>query len=96
MSPRDELTAKRAEILRLAREHGARDVRLFRSALYGEVRPDSDVDFLVAVGPKTSSWFPAGLVIDLERLMGRKVDVVTESMLHWSIRDEILREAKPL
>ena len=96
MTLRDELTAKRDEILQIARTHGARDVRVFGSVLHGEDRPDSDVDLLVAVGPKTSSWFPAGLVIDLERLMGRKVDVVTESMLHWSIRDEILREAKPL
>ena len=43
--------------------------------------------------PETSAWFPAGLVLDLEALLGRKVDVLTEKALHWYIRDRILAEA---
>lgn len=88
--------AKRKEILEIARRHGAVDVRIFGSAARGEARSDSDVDLLVKPGPKTSAWFPAGLILDLEDLLGRKVDVLTEGALHWYIRDRILAEAVPL
>jgi hypothetical protein len=96
MNLRDEVMTKREEILRLAKEHGASNVRLFGSVARGEERPGSDIDFLVAMGPKTSPWFPVGFIEDLEKTLGHKVDVVTEGMLHWSIREEVLREAKPI
>jgi predicted nucleotidyltransferase len=86
----------RDEILRIAREHGALRVRLFGSYARGEQRPDSDVDLLVDAGPQTSSWFPAGMVVDLEKLLGCRVQVLTEPALHPLIRDEIMREALPL
>jgi predicted nucleotidyltransferase len=90
------LQQKRADILRIAAKHGAYNIRLFGSVGRGESGPDSDVDFLVDVGPEHSPWFPAGLVLELEKLLGRKVDVVTEPALHWYIRDQVLQEAKPL
>jgi predicted nucleotidyltransferase len=95
--PIDELLQeKREEILRIAVRHGAYNVRVFGSAVRGEAGPDSDVDFLVEVGPGRSPWFPAGLMLDLEELLGRKVDVVTEQALHWYIHDRVLEEAVPL
>jgi predicted nucleotidyltransferase len=90
------LRDKRNEILEIARRHGATNVRIFGSVARGAARLDSDVDFLVRPETKTSPWFPAGLVLDLEELLGRKVDVVTEGGLHWYIRDRILAEAVPL
>jgi uncharacterized protein len=90
------LREKRQDILRIAAQHGAYNVRVFGSAARGEASPDSDVDLLVEVGPVHSSWFPAGLVVDLENLLGRKVDVVTKEALHWYIRDRVLKEAMPL
>ena len=90
------IRAKRNEIQRIAVKHGARNVRVFGSVARGEARPDSDVDFLIDVEPVTSSWFPAGLVQDLENLLGRRVEVVTELGLNHLIRDEVLREAVPV
>ncbi len=90
------IRAKREEIQRIAIKHGARNVRVFGSVARGEARPDSDVDFLIDVEPVTSSWFPAGLVQDLESLLGRRVEVVTERGLNHLIRDEVLREAVPV
>lgn len=87
---------KREQILQIAARHGAYNVRVFGSAARGEAAPDSDVDLLVDVGPTHSRWFPAGLILDLEELLGREVDVVTEGALHWYIRDRILEEAVPL
>ena len=93
----DELViSRREEILRLAAKHGAHNVRIFGSAARGDAGPESDVDLLVDAGPATTAFFPAGLRVDLEDLLGRKVDVVTERALHWYIRDRILKEAKPL
>ncbi len=90
------LRKRREEVLRLAGMHGAREVRLFGSVARGEAVKESDIDLLVKTGPVTTPWFPAGLIEDLERLLGRKVEVVTENALHWYIRDKVLKEAVPL
>jgi hypothetical protein len=90
------LRARRGQILRIAAKHGARNVRVFGSVVHGEAGPESDVDLLVDVGPDPSPFFPGGLLADLEELLGRRVDVVTEGALHWYVRERILREAVPL
>ena len=96
MTLQELLQTKREEILAIAARHGAYNVRVFGSAARGEADEASDVDLLVDAGPETSPWFPAGLIIDLEELMGREVDVVTEGALHWYIKDQVVREAVPL
>jgi predicted nucleotidyltransferase len=90
------LKEKREEILGIAAKHGARNVRIFGSTVRGETGPESDVDFLVDVEPVHSSWFPAGLILDLEELLGQKVDVLTEDSIYWLLRRRILKEARPL
>ena len=62
----------------------------------GKPRPDSDIDLLIEKGSTTSSWFPAGLVLELEEMLGRKVEIVTEKALNPHLRDRVLREAMPL
>jgi uncharacterized protein len=90
------LCDKRDEIRELAAKHGAGNIRLFGSVARGDARPDSDVDLLIDVVSTPSSWFPAGLVLDLEALLGRKVEVVTEKALDRDLREQVLREAVPL
>ena len=96
MGIEDVLRDKREEILEIVKRHGADQVRVFGSIARGEAHADSDIDLLVRPGPRTSAWFPAGLVLDLEALLGRKVDVLSEKALHWYIRDRIISEAVPL
>jgi len=86
----------RDEILRLARAHGARKLRLFGSAARGDDRSDSDVDLLVEMEPGRSLVDHVALKQDLEGLLGRDVDVVTEQSLHPRLRDRVLREAVSL
>jgi predicted nucleotidyltransferase len=62
----------------------------------GEAESASDIDLLIDAGLTTSTWFPAGLILDLEDLLGRRVEVVTERALNPYLRDTILREAIPL
>jgi len=96
MSVTDLLQSKRSEILRIAEKHGVRNVRVFGSSVRGDATEGSDIDFLVEPTEETSPWFPAGLVEELERLLGRPVDVVTVESLYWLLRRRILKEAKPL
>jgi hypothetical protein len=84
---------KREEILRIAEKHGVTSIRVFGSVARGDAGPDSDVDFLIEVGPKTSPWFPGGFVADLEALLGRHVDVATPKGLNRYLRDDVLAEA---
>jgi len=90
------LQANRHEILTLAARHGARSLRVFGSFARGEVHPTSDVDFLVELGPGATLIDLGSLQMDLQDLLGRKVDVVETDALHWSIRERVLREAVPL
>jgi predicted nucleotidyltransferase len=92
----DLLQEKREEILQTAAQYGAYNVRVFGSVVRGEARPDSDVDFLVEMDPHRSLLDLGGLLMDLQDLLGREVDVVTEKGLHWYIRDQVLAEAKLL
>ena len=90
------LKERRQEILRIAARHGAHNVRVFGSVARGEAGPDSDVDLLVEVGSERTPFFPGGLIADLEELLGKKVQVVTQEGLHWYIRERVLEEAVPL
>jgi predicted nucleotidyltransferase len=86
----------RDEILRIAERHGATNVRVFGSVARGTAGAESDLDLLVDVGPNRSPWFPGGLIMDLEDLLGCRVDVATGDALHRRIRDRVLMEARPL
>lgn len=93
----DELRGRRREaILAAAARHGVTRVRVFGSFARGEAREDSDVDLLIERGPYRTPFFPGGLIADLEDLLGRRVDVVTESSLPERIRGRVLEEAVPL
>jgi len=96
MTLKQLIEEKRDDIVNIAAKHGARNVRLFGSVARGDDRPDSDVDILVDAGLTTSSWFPAGLILDLEQVLGRPVEVVTEKGLNPLIREHVLQEAVPL
>jgi len=89
------LRAKRGQILKIAARYGATRVRIFGSVARREAGPLSDIDFLVEMEGR-SLLDHVALIQDLEDLLERKVDVVTESALHWYIKDKIIREAVPL
>ncbi|MTF37718.1 nucleotidyltransferase family protein [Cyanobacterium aponinum UTEX 3222] len=97
MSLTSLLKEKRAEIIAIAAKHGAFNVRVFGSVATGKERDNSDIDFLIDYNPeKITSWFPGGLLMDLQDLLGCKVDIVTEDGISHLIRERILKEAKPL
>lgn len=91
-----DLRERRDEILAIAAKHGAVNVRVFGSVARGEATTGSDVDFLVDMLPQHSSWWPAGLILDLEEALESDVDVATPNVLHGVVREHVLREAVPL
>ena len=96
MSDPSPLGPARAAVLRIARKFGARSVRLFGSLARGEADAASDIDLLVELEPGRSLLDLGGMQFELEALLGRHVDVVTERGLRPRIRDRVLREAVPL
>lgn len=78
MDSMEILKSRRADILRLAQEHGARNVRVVGSVARGEARAESDVDFLVEMDNGRSLLDLIKLNQDLETLLDRKVDVLTD------------------
>ncbi|MDD2903262.1 MAG: nucleotidyltransferase family protein [Syntrophales bacterium] len=90
------LKEKRQEILLLASRHGASNVRVFGSVARGEADAASDLDVLVDLEPGRSLLDLGGLLMDLQQLLGREVDVVTAKGLRARIRERVLKEAIPL
>lgn len=87
---------KREDILKLASSYGASNVRVFGSVARGEDTETSDIDFLVSMEQGRSLLDKAGLLADLQDLLGCKVDVVTDDSIYWLIRRKVLKEARPV
>ena len=93
MSIRQSLQSKRAQILTIAARHGARKVRVFGSVARGTARRNSDIDFLVEMEEGRSLLDHAALILDLERLLKRSVDVASERGLRRLVRKNVLKDA---
>ena len=76
----------------IAVKYGARRVRVFGSVARGDADAQGDVDFLVDLEPGRSLLDPGGPRFELEALLGRPVDVVTERGLKPRLRERVLRE----
>lgn len=83
----------REKILQIAEQYGARRVRVFGSVARRQDDAGSDIDFLVDMEPGRSLLDLGGLLVDLEKLLNSKVDVVTERGLKERIRDRVVNEA---
>jgi len=90
------LGRKKEEILRIAAKHGARNVRVFGSVARGEADERSDIDLIVEFEPERSLLDHAALWLELQELLGCKVDVVSDRGIKPRIRERVLREAVPL
>jgi len=93
MTTTDLLRSSRDRILQLAAHHGARNVRIIGSAVRGEAKPESDIDFLVDMEGGRSLLDLIELGQDLEELLHRKVDILTEGGLSPYLQERIHAEA---
>jgi predicted nucleotidyltransferase len=93
----DELRrTRRDQILGIAEEFGARNVRVFGSVARGSESVSSDIDLLVDLDADRTLMDLGGLLMELRALLGSRVDVATEAMLRPHVREQALRDAVPL
>jgi predicted nucleotidyltransferase len=92
----ESLVPYRQKILDAAARRGAKNVRVFGSVARGDDRADSDVDLLVDVEAGRTLLDVIGLEQDLEELLGRRVEVLTEKGLSPYLQQRILAEATSL
>lgn len=93
MALRDQIHALRQQITAVAAANGARDVRVFGSVARGEDGPDSDVDLVVRLEPGRTLLDLMRFEVAMERLLGRRVDVMPETALRATVREAALRDA---
>jgi predicted nucleotidyltransferase len=87
----------RAEIQAAAEAAGASNVRIFGSVARGEETAASDVDLLVDFPAKDRGLFALlSLADEVERILGRPVDVAAVEVLAPIVRERPLAEAIPL
>jgi predicted nucleotidyltransferase len=86
----------RQAILDIAGRYGVTNVRVFGSMARGDADENSDVDLLVALPPGVSGLALGGLLMDVQELTGRHVEVTTDDGLHPLIRERVQEEAQPL
>jgi hypothetical protein len=96
MSPETILKARRDQILNLCAKYGASNVRVFGSVARGEANESSDIDLIVDFDPERSLLDHAALWLELQELVGVRVDVVSSRGLKPRIRERVLQEAVPL
>jgi len=87
----DEIKVK---IIPVLRRYDVRKAAIFGSYVKGEEREDSDIDILVEFKGEKSLLDLAGLKIELQEILKRKVDVLTYNSLHPLLKDKILQEQK--
>lgn len=96
MKPSDALHSNRAAIRRVVESHRARNARVFGSVLRGQDTESSDLDILIDPTPETTLMDVAAIQVELQRLLGVSVDVMTPRALPDSFRNLVLLEAVPV
>lgn len=93
--PSECLAIRRDAVRQVVARNRGRNPRIFGSVARGEDRPDSDLDLLIDLDDSASLFDLSRMRVELEELLGIKVDVIDER----GLRDEhrgILDDAIPL
>ena len=93
MGQKNELIESREKILALGKRYGINRIRIFGSVARDEESINSDLDLLINFDEGRSLFDLIGFRNDIEEMLGRKVDVVSENALHWYIKEKVLQEA---
>lgn len=84
------------KIYPILKRYGVAKASIFGSYVREEETIESDIDILVEFSVEKSLLDLAGLKIELEEALARKVDVLTYKSLHPLIKDGILKEQEVL
>lgn len=96
MRPSEALASNRAAIRHVVESHRALNARVFGSVLHGQDTESSDLDLLIDPTPETTLMDVAAIQVELQRLLGVSVDVLTPRALPDAFRSQVLSEAVPV
>lgn len=96
MKPSECLNLHRDAVREIARRHRAADVLVFGSSLSGQDHEGSDLDLLIQPTDRTSLMDLGAIQIEVSQLLGIVVDVVTPNALPERMRQQVLRDARPV
>lgn len=96
MRPSQLLDAHRAAVRETALRHRVREVKVFGSVIHGDDVDGSDLDVLVEPTADTTLMDIAAIQVELERLLGISVDVLTPNALPDKFRRQVMAEAQPV
>lgn len=97
-SLRTAISANRAALVDVLDRYGASNPRLFGSVARGDARTDSDVDVLVDLEPRGGNVLLriAGIGEEFSRILGVRVDVVSDSLMREPVSASAHRDAVAL
>ena len=93
---RTALAEIREIVLPVLRRHGITRAGIFGSVARGDATTESDVDILIELDVQASLLDVVGIKLELEDVLGRRVDLVQYAAIKPALRDRILREEVPL
>lgn len=93
MKPSEAFASNRAAIRQIVKSHHACNARVFGSVLHELDTDHSDLDILVDPLPEMILMDVATIQVELQRLLGVSVDVLTPNALPDSFRSHVLSEA---
>ena len=92
----EQVRAARETVLKILPQNGIKRAAFFGSIVRGEMTDESDIDILVEFEGRKSLLDLAGLKLDLEDALERRVDLLTYRSLHPMLKDRILAEQVPI
>ncbi len=96
MRPSEALHSNRAAIRGVVEAHRASNARVFGSVLHGRDTDESDLDILIDPTPETTLFDIGAIRLELRKLLGVQVDVLTPNALPDKFRDAVIAEARPI
>lgn len=87
---KDQIKDTKAKIIEILKKHNIKKASLFGSIVRGELTESSDIDILIEFEGRKSLIDLVGLKLELEEIIGRKIDLLTYNSLHPLLKDKIL------
>ena len=88
----DQIDEIKKTLIEVLKKHGVKKAALFGSIVRGEATEESDIDLLIEFGGRKSLLDLAGLKLELQELLRRRIDVLTYKSLHPLLKERILSE----
>ena len=88
----NQIAGIKKNIAEVLKKNGVKRAALFGSVVRGEAAEGSDIDILVEFEGRKSLLDLAGLKMEIQDILGKKVDILTYGSLHPLLKDRILKE----